>query len=244
MKRERVPIIILDQNSSFGHKLLQINDWQGDSKFIVQTCIAQLNLLNYAINNLNNYIDSGIPQKISEMLTTLNQQWKHGKWPIDNCDIYLEIPPFHFMISGIFTTGKAILDLIVQLLRSENIVRADFDGFHKDKKIVGGRVLKMLKDNVSSDKKDISAKLIELITVEKNVWIDTFISARDLLTHPKLGMHQVMLKYTLLEKNDELQINDVIYPSINDIIIFEYANLLMTNISDFIIKFTKAIIVT
>jgi hypothetical protein len=48
---EKIPIIFLDNHSVRGHRLLDINSWKGESQKIIQSCISQLNLMNYTINS-------------------------------------------------------------------------------------------------------------------------------------------------------------------------------------------------
>ena len=59
-------------------------------------------------------------------------------------EIYFENLQLHSFVEAYFSGIKTILDILMQLLSTENIVSSNVHGFHKDKNDVGGKILKQL----------------------------------------------------------------------------------------------------
>jgi len=46
-------VILVDSASMPAHNIFNSNNWTGDSRAVVSSCAAQLGLLNYSLNKLN-----------------------------------------------------------------------------------------------------------------------------------------------------------------------------------------------
>jgi hypothetical protein len=138
-------------------------------------------------------------------------------------------------VQALFATGKTFLDIVVQLLSTEGVVKNNIDGFHKDNKIIGGKLLKMLDRNTSN--KEIAQKAKTLLNIAKNIWMDDFITSRDLLVHPSKGFQQIAVGFDMIEQGNEIAISNIIYPRVGNLSIFEYGDQLVKHISDFSVQF-------
>ena len=135
---------------------------------------------------------------------TLREQWKLAKFDLEKVVCFGQQPDLHIRIEAFFSGVKSLLDLIVQLLSTEQVVAAAIDGFHRDQTEYGGRVLNALKNNAVKAQKETAAKLDVLVSENKKAWIDQVILARDLLIHPTKGMHQLMFHLEFTQKNGVL----------------------------------------
>jgi hypothetical protein len=126
-------------------------------------------------------------------------------------------------IEAFFSGIKTLLDLLVQLLSSEQVVNGQVHGFHRDKSIYGGSVLKALAHNSSSAKKDVAEKAIALLSTHKAEWIDQTIRARDGLIHPGESTHQLMFRLGFTEQGGKLVCTGVIPPTIGSETVDRYA---------------------
>ena len=150
------------------------------------------------------------------------------------------MPDLHIRIEAFFSGVKTLLDLLMQLLSTEKIVGGTVDGFHRDKEIYGGRVLNALRGNATKERKDVAAKLGALISEHKKAWIDQLILARDLLVHPKKGMHQLMFNLELAEKDGTLICIKAHPPEINSQPIHLYAQDTLNQVAAFSSSFLAA----
>lgn len=159
----------------------------------------------------------------SPNIATIQEQWRVEKFDLGKVVIFSQQPDLHIRIEAFFSGVKSLLDLVVQLLTTERIVSGSVDGFHREKKVYGGRVLNALKGNALKDKKDIAEKLYALISEHKSLWIDQLILARDLLVHPARGMHQLMFVLEFAERNGFLVCVNTHPPQIESQAVHSYA---------------------
>jgi len=225
--KERVSVLILDEHSRLGHELFNINSWSGKSKQIIQSCITQINLLNYEVNKIKCIVESDMVIKQQQVQSQLNEQWEKGKWPIENCDIFIELPQLHMYIQGILSSGKSYLD----------IINAGINGFHKDNNIPGGRILKMLESNVVKHKEKVATDIKELLFGEKAKWIDDLIVFRDNLVHPEISKHQIMIVANVIENENVLKITKMNLPKVGNTDILSYGIMLIESIRMFSTKY-------
>lgn len=194
LSSHKIPVILIDQASMPAFHIFNPNDWAGVSKAIVSSCVAQHGLLNYSVKKLHELFGNS-DKLCSPKYHELKNQWKTSRWPTEKCEYLAEVPEVHLFVQVFLNSIKSLLDLIVQLISSENIVYTKIHGFHKKRKDPGGKLLHTLKNKANSKK--ISDSLFRLISEQKRKWIDDAVKARDLLVHPEKGLIQVMFQLAL-----------------------------------------------
>lgn len=223
-------VILVDQTSVPAFPIFNPNDWAGVSKAIVSSCAAQYGLLNYSVKKLHKLFGNS-DELCSLKFHELKNQWKTSKWPIDKCKYLVEVPEVHLFVQIFLTSIKTFLDLIVQLISSENIVYTKIHGFHKKGKDPGGKLLHTLKDNANN--KEIADSLFRLVSEQKRKWIDDAVKARDLLVHPEKGLKQVMFQLEIKLRNSELELTAIKKPSIGTTDFNQWADEILGNLSNF-----------
>ena len=168
---------------------------------------------------------------------TLQEQWKLAKFNLDGVVCFGQQPDLHIRIEAFFSGVKSLLDLIVQILATEQVVAAAIDGFHRDQTGYGGRVLNALKNNAVKTQKEAAAKLDTLISEHKKAWIDQVILARDLLIHPTKGMHQLMFHLEFTQKNGALIFVKAHPPEIDSTPIDRFAQKTLEQLTVFVREF-------
>ncbi|MCZ6804323.1 MAG: hypothetical protein O7D86_10415 [Proteobacteria bacterium] len=207
----KTPVLLIDPASVQAFHIFNPNDWSGLSKAIVSSCAAQHGLINYSVNKLHELFGNA-EQICSPKITELKNQWKTSNWPIDNCNYLAEVPEVHLFMQVYLSSIKTFLDLIVQLISTENIVYKKIHGFHKKRKDPGGELLHTLKNKTNN--KQIADSLLELIVIQKEKWIDDAVNARDSLAHPEKGLIQVMFQLEIKPNKSEIELTGIIKPSI------------------------------
>ena len=168
---------------------------------------------------------------------TLQGQWKLAKFNLDKVDCFGQQPDLHIRIEAFFSGVKSLLDLLVQMLSTEQVVATAIDGFHRDQTGYGGRVINALRNNGVKAHKEAAAKLDALITYHKKAWIDQVILARDLLIHPTKGMHQLMFRLEFVQKNGDLIFLKAHPPEIDSIPIDSFAQKVLAQLTVFVQEF-------
>ena len=163
MEHNNKPIVILVDNSSMpALSMFNPNDWNGDSKSIVQSCRSHYGLIIHATEKIKKIIQNA-DKFIQPPFNDLVAQWQQAKWEVNQCYYYVEIPDLH-SYTQLFLSGiKTFLDTLVQLIYTENIVNAKIIGFNKSKKIIGGKLLNILSNN--SKNENLTKQIILLISV-------------------------------------------------------------------------------
>lgn len=226
----KTPVVLLDPASVQAFHIFNPNDWSGLSKAIVSSCAAQHGLLNYSVNKLNELF--GNAEKIClPKIIELKDQWKTSRWPIDKFNYLAEVPEVHLFMQVYLHSIKAFLDLIVQLISTENIVYKKIHGFHKKRKDPGGELLHTLKNKANIKK--TADSLLELIVKQKERWIDDAVNARDSLVHPEKGLIQVMFQLEIEAKNSEIELTGIRKPSIGTTDFDQWAGETLKNLSAF-----------
>ncbi len=238
LNTHKTPIILVHPASVPAFHIFNPNDWSGMSKAIVSSCAAQYGLLNYSVKKLNDLFN------VSEQLclpkfNELKNQWKTSKWPIDRCQYLVEAPEVHLFIQVFLNSIKTFLDLIVQLISTENIVYKKIHGFHKKRKDPGGELLHTLKDKATE--KQLSHFFFRLIEEQKRKWIDDAVNARDSLAHPEKGLIQVMFQLEIQPKNSRLELSIIKKPSMGTTDFNRWADEIFQNLDDFANSFVKAL---
>lgn len=119
---------------------------------------------------------------------------------------------------------ESLLDLLVQLLSTEKIVSGGVHGFHRTGTTNnGGKVLNALDHNRLADRKDVAARIRDLIVEHKTLWIDQIIGTRDELVHPDKGMHQLMFHLEFVQRGEGVLCERVNAPRIGEESIDQYA---------------------
>lgn len=226
----KTPVLLVDPASVQAFHIFNPNDWVGFSKAIVSSCAAQHGLLNYSVNKLHELF--GNAEKIClPKIIELKNQWKTSKWPIDKCDYLAEAPEVHLFIQVYLNSIKTFLDLIVQLISTENIVYKKIHGFHKKNRDPGGNLLHTLKNKANNKK--VAHSLLKLIIEQKDRWIDDAINARDSLVHPEKGLIQVMFQLEIKPKNSEIELTRIRKPSIGATDFNQWADETFKNLNAF-----------
>lgn len=237
---KKTPVIIAASGGFQGYTIFNPNDFGGSSKPVVLSCANQLSLLHYLVKKVSSLF-SNADELVETAVKIINEQWNTSKWPIGDCEYFVEVPDVHTSIVAFPATVKSLLDLLIQLLSTEKIVNAYPNGFHKNGADVGGAIINILQNNTVSSKKVQSQKTIELIKEHKRKWIDDIVSARDLLIHPTKGMSQVTFQLRIDGKNDELERAEIILPQFKGINLAEYFHDVLQELEKFSVEFLKII---
>ncbi len=228
----RVPVICAHPSTVAGAAIFDPNPWFDGSKGVIHSCWNEYSVLHFCVNQIENMC-ANADQVCAQNIAILQDQWKLAKFDLEKSIFFGQQPELHIRIEGFFSGVKTLLDLLVQLLTTENIVGGNVDGFHRDKEVYGGRVLNALRGNATKESKGMAAKLDGLISEHKKMWIDQLILARDLLVHPQKGMYQLMFNLEIAEKNGALVCTKVHPPEINSKPIHLYAQETLTQIDAF-----------
>jgi len=172
-------------------------------------------------------------------VATLQQQWRDTRFDLEKVVVYGQVPDLHARIEAFFAGTKALLDLMAQLLSSEKIVVGVVDGFHRSQDVYGGRVLNVLENNTLATRKGTARQIRELVLAHKTMWIDQAIRARDLLTHPQKGMHQLMFQLDLAVRGDTIVCERIHPPIIGAESIETYTRATLTRIQSFAADFLR-----
>ncbi len=228
-----IPIILMDESSVFSYSIFNSANWScRDTKRVINSCAMQHSLLNHAATKAKTLFQTA-QEKCEHRFEKLEQQWGMSNWDVKQCQYLVEIPEVHLYIHTFLTTVKSFLDLIVQLVATEDIVNSKINGFHKSGTTIGGKLLKILDNNATKGKKETASHLHKLIVEQKDVWIDAAVGARDLLVHPEKGKSQVMFQLEIQVKNSRLKLGQIIKPSINNQSFDKFAETVLRHIEDF-----------
>lgn len=226
----KTPVVLIDRASKSAFYIFNSNEWAEMSRATVSSCAAQYGLLNYSVRKLHdlyNISDRLCMPKFND----LKAQWSISEWPTDDCIYLAEVPEVHLFINVFLNSVKALLDLIVQLISTENIVYKKIHGFHKKGKDPGGEILHTLKNKANDIESSVS--LLRLISDHKTKWIDDVVNARDSLVHPAKGLLQVMFQLEIKPKGKEMTLVSIKKPSIGDLDFDQYAEKTFNHMSDF-----------
>lgn len=232
----RIPVICADHSAIAGAELFDPNSWTGSSKGVIQSCWTEYAVLHHCVNELS-AMCSNANKLCARNVETLQEQWRIAKFEIARVACFAQQPDLHIRIEAFFSGVKSLLDLIVQLLSTEQIVAATIDGFHRDQSGYGGRVLNALRNNATKAKKEAAANLHTLISDHKQAWIDQVILARDQLIHPVKGMHQLMFHLELAQQNGLLVLVKAHPPDIASKPVDQFAQATLAQVATFSTSF-------
>ncbi|MEK6710819.1 MAG: hypothetical protein AABZ64_09590 [Nitrospinota bacterium] len=142
-----IPVICIDPASGPAFQVFNRNDWEGDSRGVIQSCATELSVLRHGSARIESLCASAMAC-CRPHFERLGRQWDASPWPLDRMIYFAEIPEMHILIEAFFSGVKSLLDLTVQLLFTERVVSLKIDGFHRDKDKYGGRVLLIRAQNV------------------------------------------------------------------------------------------------
>lgn len=242
MKKSDKPLmtICVDPSAVSSYYVFNTNDWQGASREIVQSCTAEYSALQYAVDRIA-VACSNSTERCQAHFETLQRSIDNPSEIVPKIVVYGQVSEVHVLIQAFFSGMKSLLDLIVQLISSENIVGPHVRGFNRDGDIYGGRVLNRLSNNVVSGRTEVAQQLFDLISEHKETWIDEVIVSRDLLIHPTKGAFLVMFPMELAVVDGELVYKGAVPPSVGDEPIDRYTAKRLANIKEFSVAFLGAI---
>ncbi len=232
----RIPIICVDQSTWESTKVFNPNSWSGDSKGIAQSCWVELSVLRHCIVQIHALCTDRKTQ-CSSQIANIQKQYKSAQFPIEKSIVFAEKPELHMRIEAFFSGVKSLLDLMVQLLTTENIVSVAVHGFHRTKNVYGGSVINALQNNATKNHKELAKNIEKLIAQHKNQWIDQVVRARDDLIHPRKGMFQLMFQMDFEENNGDLICTQVKSPTVNSAPIDQYTARTLQQITEFATAF-------
>lgn len=236
----RIPVICLDPSAPGAFGVFNPNDWEKDSKAVVLSCSTEFSVLQYGATRIAEMCRS--PKDRCQIhFETLKSQWETSTWDLAELIYYAQAPGLHVLIEAFFSGLKSLLDLIVQLLSTEEIVSVKLHGFHRVKSLYGGTVLNALDNNVSASKKHIARSLKDLIGEHKRLWIDEVIKSRDLLVHPTRGIHQLMFEIQLENRDGTLVYKDALPPCVGRQTISDYSAARIESMKQFAQVFLAAL---
>jgi hypothetical protein len=237
----RIPTICVDRSAIASLTLFNPNEWVGPSRAVVQSCSTERSVISYGVARLTNVCRSA-DKHCSSHVATLREQWKQAPWDISQGVYFAQVPEVHLLIEAFFSGMKSLLDLLVQLLKTEGIVGAELDGFHRAGDIYGGKVLNALDRNSKAERKAEAKICAALINEHKASWIDEVIRTRDLLVHPSRGAHQLMFEIRLACIDDNLVCSMIVPPRVGEVPINEYAEQQVRNADRFAEVFLAALV--
>jgi hypothetical protein len=237
----RIPVICADESAIFGAELFDPNSWTGASKSIIQSCWTEYSVLHHSVGQLVGMCKDAI-RLTQGQVKLIQEQWNTSKFDLGKVVIYGQQPDLHMTIEAFFSGTKTLLDLIVQLLTSENVVSGVVvDGFHRAQNVYGGRVLNALSNNASNAGKGTADKAVALISQHKAEWIDQLVFARDQLIHPRRGIHQLMFHIEFAEQGGGLICTNVTPPQIDSLPMDEYAEKVLKHAHEFSSAFLSTV---
>ena len=166
----RIPVICLARSSVSAFSIFNPNNWLARSRSVVQSCATELSILEYGAERIAQMC-AYREELTRPLFETLKRNWAEAKWDLDRSIYFAEVPEMHVSIEAFFAGLKSLLDLIVQLLSTEEVVGTRIDGFHRTGTVYGGKVLNALKQNVKAGKKPLARSLLDLIADHKEHWI-------------------------------------------------------------------------
>jgi len=233
----KIPIILLHESSAPAFYIFNPNDWDRKSKPIIHLCAINYGLLIYTSKMIND-IFAKAHVLCTSSLENIRLQWKKAKWELSKSNYFVDVPQLHLSIHSFLSSIKTFLDVIAQLICTEQLVSVEIHGFHKKGKSVGGQLLQILENNATKINKDKAALLQDLIIKHKALWIDNAVNNRDLLIHPE-GFSKIMFALVLSEKNGNLNLDEILKPSFDGITFDKYAINMLSSIETFSKEFLK-----
>lgn len=233
---QKVPVILCDANTAPAFSIFNPNDWNGESKAIIQSCAAHYGLLLYIAKKLKDIVAKA-DILCSPKFDELKAQWSMSKWDITKSTYWVDIPELHLSIHSFLSTVKTLLDVIAQLISSEGIVTAKIHGFHEK----GDKLLRLLENNTPASKQEVASLLRELISRNKGIWIDNVVDFRDFFIHPERGLSTVMFALELSESEGELQLTNILKPSFDNEEFHVYADKVLLQVKEFSTEYMEYI---
>lgn len=222
--KARVPVIVVADTTWRGAAIFNPNDWEGNSKGIVRSCLAEFSALHHCVKKIE-ALCTDAALLCEPAVASLRDNWAMAKFPVEALDYYAEHPGLHVHIEAFLSSVKSLLDLSIQLLSSERIVGAAIQGFHHTTGSgPGGRVLETLRKNVRKERRELATRIDALLVAHKARWIDEAVGARDSLVHPKKGMMQFMFHLVCTESEGEFVCTQVHPPRVGSLPIDRYAS--------------------
>ncbi len=237
---KRITTICVHPSSKSSFRVFNTNDWQGASKAIIESCGTEYSALQYAVDRIE-AICSDSKERCRGHFETLQDSMSTPIETVPKLLVYGQVPEVHVLIQAFFSGMKSLLDIVVQLVSSEKIVRSHVKGFHRRGKIYGGKVLNGLSNNVNSGWAEVAQQLTALICEHKQTWIDEVIESRDLLIHSTKGALLLMFDMELAVVGGELVYNGALPPGVGDEQINQYSAKRLANIKEFSLAFLCAI---
>lgn len=238
---QRITTICVDPSSKSSFDVFNANDWQGTSKTIIESCGTEYSALQYAVDRIA-AICANSKERCQAHFENLQDSIDNPSEVVPKIIVLGQVPEVHVLIQAFFSGMKSLLDLIVQLISSENIVRSHIKGFHRQgKRGYGGRVLNGLSNNVVSGRNEVAQQLSDLISEHKQTWIDEVIESRDRLIHPTKGAHLLMFQMELDVVDGEMIYEGAVPPVVGDERTDRYAAKRLADIREFSLAFLGAI---
>lgn len=220
---ERIPVICIHPSCVPALTLFNPNIWSNPaSRGVIQACATELAGLHYTTDQIvilcNTAKTACVPH-----FETLKRSW--GTDPIDPSRLafFGQVPSLHVHSRAFFAGTKSLLDLIADLLSTEEVVGGAIHGFHRVKGVYGGAVINALDRNVKKGRAQVAAAIKALLIQQKAGWIDDLIQFRDLLTHPLRGAQQLMFGLQVELRDGKLVYVDATPPQIGNQPIATYA---------------------
>ena len=236
----KVPVILCHESSVPAYSVFNPNDWNGVSKTIIHSCVAQYSLLLYEASKLKAIFQQA-DALCQPRFADLESQWNTAKWEINTGSYFVEIPEAHLSIQAFLGSIKIFLDIIVQLISAQGIVSQQIHGFHKKGEDVGGKLMNALRKNAKKETQEIAVNLDDLIARHKTMWIDQAVKARDIFIHPEKGFYSVMFTLDLRVDEGKLRLVRVIKPAINEEEFDRYAEKTTGYVAEFSEQFLRLI---
>lgn len=226
-----IPVICFHPSSIGACELFNPNDWAGDSRGVIQSCMTEFAGLQYSADHIVLTCGSA-KEACRPHFETLRDLWAKSPWDLRRYQYFAQVPEVHIFIEGFFAGLKSMLDLSVQLVSTEGVVSAAIDGFHRRKDVYGGAVMNALENNVKQGRDTVADAIRGLLAAHKRNWIDDAIAARDGLVHPIRGTHQLMFQLLLEVRDGELVYVGARPPHIGSVSIADYVNARVANVRE------------
>jgi len=196
------------------------------------SCAAQYGLLNHGASQIPPVLKN-CEKLCKASFVELQGMWAKEPWELDRCCYLVEIPGFHLHAQAYLSTVKTFLDMLAQLVTTEDIVCKKVHGFHKKGSQIGGQFLYILDVKAQAARKGIASQLRQLVEKHKTVWIDKAIELRDNLVHPQRGTYQVTFRLEIELDNESLRLARILPPAIDGQGFGQYAQETMSHVRHF-----------
>lgn len=235
LSHSKTPVIVCDSSTWQSASILNPNEWSNpNSRAIIHSALAELSMLVFCIKNIEDLCNKR-EQLCSKKILDIKKQYQSSPFNLDQTEIFFETPILHALIEAAFSGIKTTLDIIMELLSTEEVVSSHVRGFHEK----GKKVINQLKNNCKANKADLSKEIIALIEHHKNDWMTNAIEYRNLFIHPSKNFIKIMFrgKFQEVDNGTNIECKKILIPKFKGQEIYDYLSMLNQKLTEFLKSF-------